>query len=166
MSQSTRIEGTRVYCHSCEHEWDRSQGGLQCPNCRSDFVEIVESNTRPENNTDEAPPIPHLTHPLALHPTRDHNPWPAPDPDEDDITTYQFNTNGGRGTVSFSSRTYSFGGDTRLDPTQAEIGHNFETMLGNIMGMHTGRRSSTAGGGVFQTRPQPTDTRSPSGPPE
>lgn len=41
MSQSQRIEGNRVYCHVCDHEWDRAEGGLQCPACESEFVEIV-----------------------------------------------------------------------------------------------------------------------------
>ncbi|KAK6512759.1 hypothetical protein TWF506_008926 [Arthrobotrys conoides] len=31
-----------VYCHSCENEWYRDQHGLVCPECQSDFIEIVE----------------------------------------------------------------------------------------------------------------------------
>ena len=30
-----------VYCHACSNEWLRDQHGLQCPDCRSDAVEIV-----------------------------------------------------------------------------------------------------------------------------
>lgn len=30
-----------VYCHACQNEWLQDDHGLQCPNCRSDVVEIV-----------------------------------------------------------------------------------------------------------------------------
>ena len=30
-----------VFCHECENEWFRDEGGLTCPDCRSDFTEIV-----------------------------------------------------------------------------------------------------------------------------
>ena len=30
-----------VFCHACSNEWLRDQHGLQCPECRSDVVEIV-----------------------------------------------------------------------------------------------------------------------------
>ena len=30
-----------VFCHACSNEWLRDQHGLQCPECRSDAVEIV-----------------------------------------------------------------------------------------------------------------------------
>jgi hypothetical protein len=30
-----------VFCHECENEWFHDEGGLTCPDCRSDFTEIV-----------------------------------------------------------------------------------------------------------------------------
>src|SRR5207248_6641402 len=30
-----------VYCHRCQNEWYRNEHGLTCPNCESDFTEIV-----------------------------------------------------------------------------------------------------------------------------
>jgi hypothetical protein len=30
-----------VFCHECENEWFRDEGGLTCPDCHSDFTEIV-----------------------------------------------------------------------------------------------------------------------------
>lgn len=40
---SNRVEGERVFCYQCENEWDRAHGGLTCPRCQSEFVEIVSS---------------------------------------------------------------------------------------------------------------------------
>jgi hypothetical protein len=30
-----------VFCHQCENEWYRDEGGLVCPECGSDYTEIV-----------------------------------------------------------------------------------------------------------------------------
>lgn len=30
-----------VFCHVCENEWFRDEHGLVCPDCQSDFTEIV-----------------------------------------------------------------------------------------------------------------------------
>lgn len=30
-----------VYCHECQHEWYRDQHGFVCPECGSEFTEIV-----------------------------------------------------------------------------------------------------------------------------
>jgi Zn finger protein HypA/HybF involved in hydrogenase expression len=32
-----------VYCHQCEHEWYRDQGGLVCPRCDGEATEIVST---------------------------------------------------------------------------------------------------------------------------
>ena len=44
---SGRAEGSRerelVFCHQCQNEWHRDQHGLQCPQCESEFVEVVSA---------------------------------------------------------------------------------------------------------------------------
>ncbi|KAF2723382.1 hypothetical protein K431DRAFT_283182 [Polychaeton citri CBS 116435] len=71
-----------VYCHQCENEWYRDEHGLTCPDCQSDFTEIIEPGHDPRNVEDEEDDD---DDDGAEHPLRDHNPWEAPDPDEDDI---------------------------------------------------------------------------------
>lgn len=41
MSEFNRLQGERVFCHQCSHEWNRVEGGLLCPNCDSEFTEVV-----------------------------------------------------------------------------------------------------------------------------
>lgn len=41
MADSTRVPGEQVKCHECYNVWPRENGGLQCPRCNSEFVEIV-----------------------------------------------------------------------------------------------------------------------------
>ena len=43
MADNGRIEGEHVFCYECDNEWPRNQGGLQCPRCHSEFVEIVSA---------------------------------------------------------------------------------------------------------------------------
>ena len=33
-----------VFCHECENEWYRDEHGLTCPDCRSDFTEVVSDD--------------------------------------------------------------------------------------------------------------------------
>lgn len=40
MSSSNPI-GDRVLCYNCGRQYARAEGGLECPNCGSDFVEVV-----------------------------------------------------------------------------------------------------------------------------
>ncbi|KAI9684334.1 MAG: hypothetical protein M1829_002143 [Trizodia sp. TS-e1964] len=45
-----------MFCHECENEWYRDELGLQCPQCESDFTQILESplddhTAEPSNNT-------------------------------------------------------------------------------------------------------------------
>lgn len=47
MADSTRIPGEQVKCHECSNVWPRNEGGLQCPRCESEFVEIVSIRTSP-----------------------------------------------------------------------------------------------------------------------
>ena len=125
-----------MFCHQCSNEWDRAHGGLTCPNCEGEFVEIVREprsliqnddlhhqlspgETRSSSITRESrpasePPSP----PLHTHPLADHNPWAgAPDPDEDDVSSFEFGTiGGGRGTFTYTSRTYRSGPGNPMPP--------------------------------------------------
>lgn len=73
-----------VYCHQCENEWYRDENGLQCPECQSEFIEIVEGGNDPrqQQQRQEADSAAEAQH---QHPLHDHDPWNAPDPDEEDI---------------------------------------------------------------------------------
>lgn len=73
-----------------------------------------------------------------------------PDPEEDDITTYQWNNGGGNGMFSFTSRTFVTGGGREgrnvVDPMQDLI-QNFESLLTRIAGVQN-----------LPYDPQPTQT--------
>ena len=79
-----------VYCHECENEWYRDEHGLTCPECHSDFTEIIEPDHDPRAD--------------GLHIPADDHPQPrqqqhgdfyaAPDPDEDDIDALAWNGSG------------------------------------------------------------------------
>ena len=185
MADSSRLHGERVFCHQCSHEWDRAQGGLQCPNCESEFTEVVcycEMTNRPSANRSqlEAPqsPPPETRSPPPLppnHPFHNHNPWEddVPDPDEDDVTTYQWNSRGGNGTFSFTTRTFVSGGgrmnghNVDDDPAMRQLVQNFEGLLTHIVGPQNGRSNPPIpqiGGGLFPFM-GPTATRlSPAAP--
>jgi E3 ubiquitin-protein ligase RNF115/126 len=140
MSSSHRIEGERVFCHQCDNEWDRAHGGLTCPRCEGEFTEILQPNTT-TNEAATPPPIPR--HPSERNPLSslaDHNPWAdVPDPDEADISSYEFTMpGGGRGTFSFTS--YS---TTRNGPMPGNM---------NMPGMFfMGNGRTTGGFGSFDT---------------
>ena len=173
---SNRVEGERVFCYQCENEWDRAHGGLQCPRCESEFVEIVsrptwtvggsdtsqlEPGSRPpiDDPPEVLPDVPmELENPRhPLHDLHDHNPW-APDPDEGDIRTIHFGTRGGgQGTVRFaSSYTTTLGGGNNgrgnmpVDPAAHEVMRNFNEMFSSILGgpMEPSRTRSGFGGTI------------------
>ena len=35
-----------VFCHACQNEWRRNEHGLQCPQCSSEFCEVVRQASR------------------------------------------------------------------------------------------------------------------------
>ena len=41
-SDPEHIGDERVICHLCSHEWFLAHGGVTCPNCESEFTEIVD----------------------------------------------------------------------------------------------------------------------------
>lgn len=182
MADRGRVQGERVYCHSCANEWDRNNGGLTCPFCDSEFTEIVSATflsstsihggfqfchslnpLEPDADTEvqlDAPSSPQPAPPSnagprgqspftpPLHPLHDHNPWQneAPDPDEDDITTFEFNSRpGGTGSFSFTARTVRLGGGAfrnRVnDPAITQVERDFGSLLTNIMGFQPAGRS-------------------------
>ncbi|KAF2502474.1 hypothetical protein BU16DRAFT_9922 [Lophium mytilinum] len=123
-----------VFCHECENEWYRDEHGLSCPECQSDFTEIIEDDNDPRNATmadsdDDGPP------PLsAFH---HHNPWNAPDPDEDDIN--QLHWRAGPDNFTVEGVIIRDGSSTRrVDPLGHDlhnpVARNFATMLQNIVG--------------------------------
>lgn len=34
----------QLFCHQCQNEWHRDEHGLQCPECESEFVEMVRQH--------------------------------------------------------------------------------------------------------------------------
>ncbi|KAM5432096.1 putative RING-type E3 ubiquitin transferase [Microsporum ferrugineum] len=50
-----RVPGDQVFCHECEYQWPRSEHGLTCPRCHSEFVEILETTEHDED--DDTPEI-------------------------------------------------------------------------------------------------------------
>ncbi|KAJ9608616.1 hypothetical protein H2200_006387 [Cladophialophora chaetospira] len=107
----SRIQGERVFCHQCQHEWDRAHGGLTCPRCEGDFTEILTPGAVPSTFDSDPeislPPSPGPPSP-PLNPLRDHNPWAetAHDDDGGNFTSFEFTSNGGPGRVMFSTRTW------------------------------------------------------------
>ncbi|WPG97861.1 Hypothetical protein R9X50_00064300 [Acrodontium crateriforme] len=67
-----------MFCHECENEWYRDEHGLSCPECHSDFAEVIEANNDPREDSTEL---------------EDPDPMYAPDPDEDDIDDLQWTPN-------------------------------------------------------------------------
>jgi len=175
---SNRVEGERVFCYQCENEWDRAHGGLQCPRCESEFVEIVcteaymsctadETQLSPGSRPDvEDPPEIAPDSPMDIDDDRplrslqEHNPWgpPASDPDEADIRTIHFGTGGGgHGTFQFSTtHTTSFGGPRQQSwnsgvdngPAADEVMRSFQDMVNNILGGGARVGGSTFGGTI------------------
>lgn len=87
---TTRLDATGdrevVFCHICDNEWYRDCGGLTCPRCQGDAVEIIS----PENDPRPAP----QPQQDDLRDLRGHHPWnhgaafDSDDPPEDDIADY------------------------------------------------------------------------------
>jgi len=74
-----------VFCHQCDNEWHNNGDptGLTCPNCGSDFTEIINDDFDPRAaQSAPSPPPPQQ----SQNPFLGLNPWAnAPDPDEEDI---------------------------------------------------------------------------------
>lgn len=133
-----------VYCHQCENEWYRDEGGLTCPDCQSDFTEIVEggSDLRAHGEDHDLPGPEHSTLQRMLdtsnnHPLQDHDPWNAPDPDEDDIDHFQWQRQAAPGQFHASfNRTYNLDGrgQAQGQGAGAGAGGGLLGMIGNMVG--------------------------------
>ncbi|KAH9826088.1 RING-like zinc finger protein [Teratosphaeria destructans] len=139
-----------VYCHSCENEWYRDEHGLECPECHSDFIEIIEPNHDPR---DEPPPLENE------HGHADF--YGAPDPDEDDIGGIQWRQTGpGQMTGTQHRRfngTFTYGPDG-LQPTGQQGGG---LGGGGLLGAIGSMLSGALGGGQQpqqDQRPQSPET--------
>ncbi|KAG9950787.1 hypothetical protein KCU81_g5658, partial [Aureobasidium melanogenum] len=133
-----------VFCHECENEWFRDEGGLTCPDCHSDFTEIIEAQHDPRQA--------HAEHQDPPHPFHNHNPWAntpldAPDPDESDIPTFQYRTNPQGGISMSFSHTFSSSNSPRNPaspgPQNGQAPDAILRMLNQIIG-GTGRQPHPA----------------------
>ncbi|KAK5251280.1 hypothetical protein LTR93_005494 [Exophiala xenobiotica] len=140
MADSGRITGERVFCHQCENEWDRAQGGLTCPRCEGDFTEILDSEPESDRDLRHGPPSMTPSPPPSppLQPLFDHNPWADdldPDP-RNNFTTFEFASNNGGGRISFSTRTLRTGGMAPMnvmDTLDEDTAHDFDNMLTELL---------------------------------
>lgn len=74
-----------MFCHVCENEWYRDEHGLECPECHSDFTEVIEADNDPREDDQHIPGEPDL---------RSGGFGAAPDPDEDDIDALRWEQTG------------------------------------------------------------------------
>ncbi|KAB2573113.1 ubiquitin-protein ligase [Lasiodiplodia theobromae] len=135
-----------VFCHECENEWYRDEHGLTCPDCHSEFTEIIEPDHDPrddhlnlEDDSEDEP------NPFA------HNPWNAPDPEEgvpDPIHGFppgiRLQRNGPNSYSITGTWSTTFGGPRGQTHNHGEFGEpnafvnplfrNFATMMQGITG--------------------------------
>lgn len=117
-----------VYCHECENEWYRDESGLTCPDCHSDFTEIVEGANDPRAQAHQEP----ATAANPTNPLHDHDPWNAPDPDEDDIDHFEWQQ-GPRYRATFN-RTYNLDGRGQAQGQPGAGAGGLLGMIGNMVG--------------------------------
>lgn len=75
-----------MFCHQCENEWFRDEHGLECPECHSDFTEVIEVNNDPRQDEQHIPGEPDLR--------SGGFGGAVPDPDEDDIDNLRWEQTG------------------------------------------------------------------------
>jgi E3 ubiquitin-protein ligase RNF115/126 len=76
-----------VYCHECENEWYRDEHGLTCPECQSDFVEVIEQDHDPREDEMHIPADP--ARPAGTQHQHEEFYGGAPDPDEVSATQWE-----------------------------------------------------------------------------
>ncbi|KAH4070529.1 hypothetical protein HBI56_138600 [Parastagonospora nodorum] len=142
-----------MFCHECADEWYRDEHGLTCPECGSDFTEIIEDNNDPRDSAmfadggDDDESMPDLERPR-------HNPFASEDPDEGDISNLQFTqTAPGRfnvqATITRSVSPQEFRAAGGMAP--ASIG-GFMSMLNGltrVAGQAQGQQQRGQGEGLF-----------------
>lgn len=132
-----------MFCHECNDEWYRDQHGLTCPECGSDFTEIIEENNDPRDtmyDEDDA-----MSEGLGEHDHHQHphahqhqqNTSQHDDPEEADISNFAFTqTAPGRFNVQATI--------TRSVSPQALQGGMAPGSIGGFMSMLTGLAGATA----------------------
>ncbi|EPS43461.1 hypothetical protein H072_2510 [Dactylellina haptotyla CBS 200.50] len=114
-----------VYCHQCQNEWYRDQHGLECPDCQSDFTEILEneaSDPREDLRLDEFSDddsdnegFGHHSH--GHHDEHHHAPSPNP-------SGFTLRMGGSTGpSISFRTVRTEFGGGSPHNPFGGGGGH-------------------------------------------
>ncbi|MCJ1423326.1 hypothetical protein MMC29_001209 [Sticta canariensis] len=143
----------RVYCHVCHHQWNNDQHpGLECPNCHSDFVELIERGSDPREDTTEDDDSEENTergrspHPLLFSRNLGHD---ALDPDEGDIPHLV------RPRIHLSSTIYrsstpgiSHPGQHVNDPLFAPFFQSFSTIMDTGSGGRQGGGRNRQNGGI------------------
>lgn len=134
-----------MFCHECQDEWYRDEQGLTCPECGSDFTEIIEDDNDPRNQHmydpddsegEDTDSVPGLEDPPSHHTLHNHNPWrDSDDPEETDISNLQFRQLGpGRFAVTGTMyRTLSAADLGRAGGAGGAMG-GFASMLNSILG--------------------------------
>ncbi|KAL6704925.1 hypothetical protein ACN47E_007470 [Coniothyrium glycines] len=143
-----------MFCHECADEWYRDEHGLTCPECGSDFTEIIEENNDPRDSVmfaddgDDTISMPDLDQ-VPPHQHAHHNPWATnDDPDEGDISNVQFTPTGpGRFRVQATV--------TRSVSPQQLQGGLAPASLGGFMSMLTGLAGAAVGGAARPVGQQP-----------
>ncbi|SLM39222.1 Zinc finger, RING/FYVE/PHD-type [Lasallia pustulata] len=147
MADNCGVHGELAFCHSCQNEWARERHGLRCPQCHSDFVEVIERTHDPRDAHIEEywqPPSPPPPHPL-----HSHNPWPeAPDPDESDIEHIEWNAGPQR--LHFTRTSYRSsspainrgGGPPVPDPIVQTVASLLEGFSGGLNRQHPTMRGT------------------------
>ncbi|KAF2713095.1 hypothetical protein K504DRAFT_472560 [Pleomassaria siparia CBS 279.74] len=146
-----------MFCHECHDEWYRDEHGLTCPECHSDFTEIIEDDNDPrdaeheqdEDEEDDDSSIPdfvtasHPHQPLHGHPLWRHM-HNDDDPDEGDISNLQWRQVGpGRFSVSMNRTITPNAGP---GGAAAALG-NFATLLNSVIGGAVGGLAQQANPG-------------------
>ena len=151
-----------VFCHQCQNEWHRDEHGLQCPQCESEFVEVVSLVftslsadrsillTRSQIERDHDPRDNHLEtpeddppeeinpdrlppHPLHTNnPFHNHNPWANDGADGGGVTHVEWNAGPG---IHFSRTSYrSSSPSARSDPGMNDPFAPFFQSFSTILG--------------------------------
>ncbi|KAI9835621.1 MAG: hypothetical protein M1838_005270 [Thelocarpon superellum] len=145
-----------VFCHECQNEWRKNEHGLTCPECHSDFTEIIEQDNDPRMAHVEDVLYPES--PSTYNPHRPTNPAPAPAPTESDVSRMgrgvfasQFpdpvegdideviQGSGPDGSLRFTRITYRSNsprahGPSPLDPASMPVFEDFQRMVHGLLG--------------------------------
>ncbi|GME42725.1 Zinc finger RING-type protein [Neofusicoccum parvum] len=151
-----------VFCHQCENEWYRDEHGLTCPDCHSEFTEIIEPDHDPRDDHLDLDDDFEEEH----DPFHQHNPWNAPDPEEgvpDEAGIppgIRLQRNGPNSYSITGTWSTSFGGPRGQTHTHGNVGdpnalvnplfRNFAQMMQGITGAPPPRGEQQQGQGETQ----------------